>query len=121
MPAHIIPPEAAASLQSGTARPEAPIERVSVSVYRVPTETPESDGTLEWDATTMVLVRVTAAGQTGLGYTYASESAATLIRGHLTGAVMRSDAMAVQENWARMVQSIRNLGRPGFAQWRFPR
>src|SRR3954469_8343196 len=29
------------------------IDRVEVSVYRVPTETVESDGTLEWDSTTM--------------------------------------------------------------------
>ena len=32
------------------------VERLDVSVYMVPTETEESDGTLEWDSTTMILV-----------------------------------------------------------------
>ena len=57
------------------------IDRCQVSVYRVPTETAESDGTLEWDSTTMVLVELfTAGGLTGLGFTYASQSTASLIR-----------------------------------------
>lgn len=33
-----------------------PIERVKVSTYRVPTDSHESDGTLEWASTTLVLV-----------------------------------------------------------------
>jgi hypothetical protein len=45
------------------ARMTSGIEVIRVSCYRVPTETPESDGTLKWDATTMVLVEVTAGGR----------------------------------------------------------
>ena len=37
------------------------IGKVTVSCYRIPTATPESDGTFEWEATTMVLVEATAA------------------------------------------------------------
>lgn len=48
-----------------------PIERLDVSAYPIPTDAPESDGTLAWDSTTMVLVAVHAAGCTGTGYTYA--------------------------------------------------
>ncbi len=48
-----------------------PIERIDVSAYQVPTDSPESDGTYEWDSTTMVLVEATAGGRTGLGYSYA--------------------------------------------------
>ena len=36
------------------------IEDVRVSAYTVPTKTPESDGTLEWSETTMVLVEISA-------------------------------------------------------------
>jgi len=32
-----------------------PIEQVKVSAYSVPTESPESDGTLEWNLTTLAL------------------------------------------------------------------
>ncbi len=36
----------------------ATIDSVEVRAYTVPTATPESDGTLEWDATTLVYVEV---------------------------------------------------------------
>ena len=49
----------------------ATIARLSVSAYRVPTDAPESDGTLQWDSTTMVLVELEAGDETGLGYTRA--------------------------------------------------
>ena len=41
------------------------IEKIEVSCYTVPTETPESDGTLKWDKTTVVLVEATAGGKAG--------------------------------------------------------
>jgi len=45
----------------------AEIERVEVAAYTVPTDAPESDGTLEWDSTTIVIVHVHAEGEVGLG------------------------------------------------------
>ena len=44
------------------------IEKVHVSAFTVPAQSPESDGTLKWDSTTLVLVRVQAGGKTGIGY-----------------------------------------------------
>ncbi len=58
----------------------AAIEKIAVEIYRIPTDLPESDGTLKWDSTTLVLVRVTAAGLTGLGYTYADAATGKLIQ-----------------------------------------
>lgn len=56
------------------------IEGIDVRVYRIPTDGPEEDGTFHWDSTTMVLVEAEAEdGQRGLGYSYASAAAATLI------------------------------------------
>src|SRR5690348_15920447 len=46
------------------------ITRVETAVYEIPTEKPESDGTLTWDHTTVVVVHVDAAGSRGLGFTY---------------------------------------------------
>ena len=38
------------------------VENLDVAAYTIPTESPESDGTLEWDATTLVLVFLTNIG-----------------------------------------------------------
>ena len=89
------------------------VEHVDVSVFTVPTDSPESDGTLQWDKTTMVLVEAHGAGHTGLGYTYADPSAAKLIHSTLAEAVKGSDAMATTAAYMAMWKRIRNLGRPG--------
>ncbi|MHB1844050.1 MAG: enolase C-terminal domain-like protein [Deltaproteobacteria bacterium] len=94
-------------------RTETAIERVDVACYRVPTDRPESDGTLDWDQTTVVLVRAHGGGQAGLGYGYADPAAAALVTGLLAGAVKGQDAMDVPAAWGAMVHAIRNLGRPG--------
>jgi L-alanine-DL-glutamate epimerase-like enolase superfamily enzyme len=91
------------------------IRQLEVCVFRVPTDAPESDGTLEWNATTMVLVRAHAADATGLGYTYASRAAATLIDELLRDVVIGRDALDVAGTWTAMVRAIRNQGRPGIA------
>lgn len=67
---------------------EAPIHDLRVAAYEVPTEEPESDGTLAWDSVTLVLVQVDAGGETGIGYTYADQSAATLVSSKLAGLVL---------------------------------
>jgi L-alanine-DL-glutamate epimerase-like enolase superfamily enzyme len=88
-----------------------PIERVTVSSYTVPTSSPESDGTLQWQKTTLVLVTVRAAGQEGLGYSYADLATARLISTMLAEVVEGQDAMSVTAIWSDMVQQARNLGR----------
>ena len=62
---------------------DAPVADVRAAAYRVPTEQPESDGTLEWDAVTVVVAEVDAGGHTGLGYTYTDAAAVGLIAGTL--------------------------------------
>jgi L-alanine-DL-glutamate epimerase-like enolase superfamily enzyme len=89
------------------------VERLDVSVFTVPTDSPESDGTLKWDKTTMVLVQAHGGGHTGLGYTYADGSAARLIHGVLAEVVKGSDAMSPGTAYLAMWRRIRNLGRPG--------
>ncbi|MHB8813735.1 MAG: enolase C-terminal domain-like protein [Steroidobacteraceae bacterium] len=92
-----------------------PIDQIKVSAFKVPTEVRESDGTLAWDSTTLVLVEAHAAGTTGIGYSYADTATATLIKDKLIGVVCGCDAMSVPRSWLQMVQTIRNLGRPGIA------
>ena len=90
-----------------------PIERVEVSVYKIPTDAPEADGTYAWNSTTLVLVEAMAGGKRGVGYTYEDESAALLIKNMLAGIATGRDALDVPGVWAAMVHSIRNVGRPG--------
>ena len=94
-------------------RAEVPIEELIVSVYKVPTETPEQDGTYDWDSTMLVLVEVHGGSDEGIGYTYADTATAKLIDDHLKQVVIGRDAMSVNDCWSAMVHSIRNLGRPG--------
>lgn len=92
-----------------------PIERLDVSAYKIPTDAPESDGTYQWEATTLVLVEATAGGRTGLGYSYADTATAALVRDLLGDVVRGLDAMDVPRAWESMRHAIRNLGRPGIA------
>lgn len=97
------------------ALPSVPIEAIEVVAYTIPTEAPESDGTLEWDSTTMVLVKARAGGMTGLGYTYSHRAAATLVKGLLARVVHGGDALDVPGRCRDMIHEVRNLGRPGLA------
>jgi L-alanine-DL-glutamate epimerase-like enolase superfamily enzyme len=92
---------------------EVAIEKVAVEIYRIPTDLPESDGTIKWDSTTLVLVLAKAGRQTGLGYTYADAATANLINDLLAGVVQGRNAMAIPANWEAMARRTRNLGRPG--------
>ena len=94
-------------------REETPVESVEVTAYRVPGEQVESDATLEWDAMTLVLVEVTAGGETGLGYTYSDKAAAVLVSDKLAGVLKGRSAFATRECWYEMIHATRNLGRPG--------
>jgi L-alanine-DL-glutamate epimerase-like enolase superfamily enzyme len=93
----------------------APISAVEVSAYRIPTQTPESDGTYEWNATTLVIANVRAAGTFGLGYTYADKATATLIQDGLTPVLLDKDAWATSARWMDMRNAVRNVGSRGIA------
>jgi L-alanine-DL-glutamate epimerase-like enolase superfamily enzyme len=94
-------------------RAQAPVEQLEVGAYTIPTDAREADGTLAWEATTIVVVHARGAGECGLGYTYADVSTAKLIESKLAGVVLGRDAMAPQAAWEAMVEQTRNLGRPG--------
>ncbi len=82
-------------------------------VYEFPTPEPESDGTLTWTSTTAVVVHAEAGGEQGLGWTYSSPAAKSVIDAQLTDAVSGRDAFDVPGSWEAMIRACRNLGRPG--------
>ena len=94
---------------------EMPVARLAVSAYTVPTETPESDGTLEWNETTVVVVEAEAGGASGLGFSYTSQAAVGVIEQQLAPCVVGLDAMDIPAARGAMVAAVRNLGLPGIA------
>ncbi|HEX5657164.1 MAG TPA: enolase C-terminal domain-like protein [Polyangiales bacterium] len=93
-----------------------PVEQVAVTVLTIPAEDRrESDATIRWSATTMVLVECRAQGTTGIGYTYAHAAAAKLAVEPLVPCIEGLDAMAIAEAHARMLHAVRNQGRDDIA------
>jgi L-alanine-DL-glutamate epimerase-like enolase superfamily enzyme len=90
-----------------------PVELLDVSVYRVPTDLPESDGTAEWDHTDVVVVHARASGTAGLGWTYAAAAAAAVIRDTLAAQVVGRSVAGIEGSWQAMVRSVRNAGWSG--------
>ena len=91
------------------------VERLQAAAHTIPTDRPESYGTLEWDSTTIVVVEAHADGRVGLGYTYADGAAAELVAGKLSEEIEGSDTFAVGAAYEAMGRALRNVGRPGLA------
>ncbi|HWA24799.1 MAG TPA: enolase C-terminal domain-like protein [Lacunisphaera sp.] len=98
---------------TGHCPPTAQVRDVRVGAFRVPTDTPESDGTLEWSATTLVVVEIVSGGQRGLGYTYADAAIARLIDDQLRPVLEDGDAFDIPGLWRAMFDRLRNGGRRG--------
>ena len=92
-----------------------PVTKIEVGAYKIPTDSPEADGTYAWDHTTMVTVHAQAGGKVGFGYTYAAAAAGRLIEETLAPVVQGRDALAVPAAWSAMIHAVRNVGRPGVA------
>jgi L-alanine-DL-glutamate epimerase-like enolase superfamily enzyme len=105
------PPESDVRQLPGAGR----IEGVEVDAYTIPTDRPESDGTLRWDSTTIVVVHVRGGGERGIGWTYGAKATAALIDEKLAEVVKGRELLDVRGAWAAMVAALRNNGRPGIS------
>ncbi len=94
-------------------KPDVEVERVEAAAYTIPTDSPESDGTKEWDSTTLVVVHVHAGGEVGLGYTYGPSSAAHVVTTMLADAVRGASPMEPQRIQRRLRASLRDAGQAG--------
>lgn len=102
--------------EAPSARPDVAVDRLEAHAFEIPTDGPggvESDGTLTWDSTTMVLVIAHGGGRTGLGYTYGDVATARFVDSKLVSVVSGGNAMSPAALWHRMFAEIRNAGRPG--------
>jgi L-alanine-DL-glutamate epimerase-like enolase superfamily enzyme len=93
----------------------ATIEQVTARAFTVPTDAPESDGTIAWSSTTIVMAEVHAGGVRGLGYSYADAAARDVVVHTLRDLVVGRGAMEVTACWSAMARGVRNAGKPGIA------
>jgi L-alanine-DL-glutamate epimerase-like enolase superfamily enzyme len=93
--------------------PDVAVEELEVAVYRLPTDGPEADGTLQWDATTAIVVHARAGNRTGVGWTYADRATAAVIPSVLAGVVRGRSALHPQDATHAMARAARNAGVPG--------
>lgn len=96
--------------------PQAVVDGLTVRAFEIPVDTTggfESDGTLRWSSTTVIVVELGAGGRTGLGYTYGPAATAALIDRELRGVVEDSDALVPAQTWAAMHAALRNAGQSG--------
>ena len=91
------------------------VEDIGAAVYVVPTDAPEADGTLAWSETTMVLVTARAAGELGIGWTYAAAAAGRVVADVLASVVTGRSAFDVAGAAEAMARAVRNVGRGGIA------
>jgi L-alanine-DL-glutamate epimerase-like enolase superfamily enzyme len=91
------------------------IEDVTASVYVIPTDAPEADGTLAWDETTIVLVTARAGGEAGIGWSYAAAAARAVVTDVLASVVVGRSALDVAGAAEAMARAVRNIGRGGVA------
>src|SRR5690348_10370178 len=91
------------------------VTQVAAAAYVIPTDAPEADGTLSWDATTMVVATARAGGAAGIGWSYAAAAAANVITDVLASTVTGRSALDVPGSCEAMIRAVRNVGRPGIA------
>lgn len=91
------------------------IQTLTTTAYKIPADFPESDGTLEWDSTTLILVEIAGMGKTGIGYTYADEATASFIERKLKPILLNQQPFAIAEAFQHMRIAIRNEGQCGIA------
>ena len=91
------------------------VDKLEISSLTIPTDAPESDGTKEWDSTTIVIVEARCGATTGLGFTYAPSAAASVVDELLRSVVEGRSLDELGAIWLDMGATLRNAGRPGIA------
>jgi L-alanine-DL-glutamate epimerase-like enolase superfamily enzyme len=94
---------------------ETTIQCARVLVFKIPTDFPESDGTADWDSTTVVVVQLGSSDQHSLGYTYCDLSAADVAKLLVQKVVLGKNVISIPALHLAMERQVRNMGRPGVA------
>lgn len=91
------------------------IDSGRVLAFRIPTDFPESDGTADWDATTIIVVELVSEADRALGYSYADEAAGHVASTLLRQIVIGKNPSMIPALHLELERKVRNMGRPGLA------
>jgi L-alanine-DL-glutamate epimerase-like enolase superfamily enzyme len=91
------------------------IRKVELTVYKVPTDAPEADGTFEWKSTTVILAEISAGDARGIGYTYGSEAIEALARHLAETCLIDQSPLDIPRLNSRMARAVRNNGNGGIS------
>ncbi len=97
------------------AKADGAVQAVTAACYQIPTSSPESDGTLSWDSTTMIVVTATASGVSGTGWTYGSAAIGSVVADTLAPLIVGRAALDIAGATEELTRAVRNLGRAGLA------
>jgi L-alanine-DL-glutamate epimerase-like enolase superfamily enzyme len=86
---------------------------LKATAYTIPTAAPEADGTLSWNATTLVVAQAHCGKTVGTGWTYGSGACVSVVNGVLADEVVGRSALDVAGASDAMVKALRNIGRQG--------
>jgi L-alanine-DL-glutamate epimerase-like enolase superfamily enzyme len=86
---------------------------LQATAHRVPLESPEADGTLTWDATTVVTVAARSDGESGLGWTYGPAAIANVAEDLLAPALVDLNPYDIPAAHLAMRRASRNATTPG--------
>ncbi len=92
---------------------EPTIRHGTARAYTIPTDLPEADGTIAWNATTLILVELHAANSIGLGYSYAHRAAAVVARELIEKYCINQNPYDINTLFVAMRTSQRNYGAEG--------
>lgn len=89
------------------------VDEITVGVYVVPTDAQEPDGTIAWDSTTMIVVRVRSGDHVGTGWTYGAPQCGDIVTSLLAPIILGKTVVDIGARWEEMVRAARNDGRQG--------
>jgi L-alanine-DL-glutamate epimerase-like enolase superfamily enzyme len=94
---------------------QALVKEVDVSAFTIPTDAPESDGTLSWNSTTLIVVEIKGGNASGLGYTYGDKAVAAVAKRLGEKCLLEQSAFDILRAHELMLQQVRNDGSRGIA------
>ncbi len=91
------------------------MQKITLAAYKIPCEIHESDGTFEWDSTTIVVVSIKMDQWTGMGFSYGHEACLDVIKNTLSPHLKQIDVQDLPSIFGHMKNSVRNIGLHGIA------
>jgi L-alanine-DL-glutamate epimerase-like enolase superfamily enzyme len=91
------------------------VEKIKIAAYEIPCDFPESDGTLAWKNTTLILVSLQLENKIGLGFSYGHEASLDVIKKTFVPILKKTSLFEFPSTYYDMLNAVRNIGCRGIA------